>query len=374
MPSDHRKHSKRKCSRSRSRINQGKSRGTRDSPDRFKRQRVPRPAIATESSSDSSEGQAKEDSEPHTSKASVALEARVALLEVENVALKAENSELKKKLIEALSKRAVAKRSTLESSKPGQAPAPDRRRERLAAAEKEPASDRRRQCEAATKTTKKYDSPVGCPDDDSEADCMKQNAVMLVNTAMETYNEQVPNNIALEKRLPLVKDKLERYMSNFSSSVEIIDLKSGGAIIRDAKHFSIRYSCVFRESGSKLKGTVHKRFYYDASGKRPTYSLDFETHEHLVTATPGTPQDGKLGVRDPRTEHLIVLYEEKGGKVTRMWLRPDSEKLGLDPTAGEEVLMRTDAYKAFAAKLIEIRGDETSGRIFHNYYNTPSVG
>ena len=29
---------------------------------------------------------------------------------------------------------------------------------------------------------------------------------------------------------------------------------------------------------------------------------------NLVTARAGTPPDGRLGVREPRTEHLVVLY------------------------------------------------------------------
>mmetsp|Transcript_82048 Transcript_82048/g.237233 ORF Transcript_82048/g.237233 Transcript_82048/m.237233 type:complete len:99 (+) Transcript_82048:2-298(+) len=97
-------------------------------------------------------------------------------------------------------------------------------------------------------------------------------------------------------------------------------------------------------------------------------------HERLVPATPGTPPDGKLGVREPRTEHLLVLYEEKGGKITRMWIRADAEKLGQDPTAGEDVLVRTDAYKAFEAKIAECKGGKAGDFIFHNYHNTPTVG
>merc|ERR1711988_1575345 len=101
---------------------------------------------------------------------------------------------------------------------------------------------------------------------------------------------------------------------------------------------------------------------------------DFETHEHLVTAMPGTPPDGKLGVRDPRTEHLVVLYEEQGGKITRMWLKQDAEKLGLDPTAGEEILQRTDVVKAFEKKIEELRKGPAQPRIFQNYHDVPTIG
>ncbi|CAK9020461.1 Hypothetical protein SCF082_LOCUS14923 [Durusdinium trenchii] len=124
--------------------------------------------------------------------------------------------------------------------------------------------------------------------------------------------------------------------------VQILDLKSGQAIIKDRNSFIKRYTCVFRESGSKLLGSCNKRFYFDAQG--PTYCLDYETHEHLVTAMPGTPPDGKLGVREPRTEHLMVLYEEKGGKITRMWIKPDADKLGSDPYAGEDPATSYPAY------------------------------
>merc|ERR1740121_786691 len=184
----------------------------------------------------------------------------------------------------------------------------------------------------------------------------------------------VPNNIPNEKRLPMVQQKSDHFMGHFGEKVQIIDLKSGGAVIKDKKMFGMRYGCVFRESGAKLKGTCHKRFYYDASGGKPTFCLDFETHESLVTAMPGTPQDGKLGVRDPRTEHLAVLYEERGGKLTRMWLKPDTEKLGLDPTAGEDVMKRTDVFKAFEAKIGEVKGGPAGEFYFFNYHETPTVG
>eukprot|EP00913_Durusdinium_trenchii_P009547 g8970.t1 len=156
--------------------------------------------------------------------------------------------------------------------------------------------------------------------------------------------------------------------------------------IQDRNSFIKRYTCVFRESGSKLLGSCNKRFYFDAQG--PTYCLDYETHEHLVTAMPGTPPDGKLGVREPRTEHLMVLYEEKGGKITRMWIKPDADKLGSDPYAGEDpatsypaydeiwkdILATSEAYKQFEAKLKELKNGHMGERIFHNYHDIPSVG
>lgn len=316
--------------------------------------------------------------------------ARIALLEVENAALKAENAALKTKLMELLqgSGKRKSSASAVTSLKPGQSePSPPAapaskesstgdRRARLAAAASDGPSDR------AAAVRQRYQPEIvkpetvepASPGSEVEDEPGHKNAVMLVNTAMEAYNEAIPNNIPPESRLPLVNKKLDRFLENFGEKVHIIDLKSGGSVIKDRKFFIMRYGCVFRESGSKLKGITHKRFYYDASGKQATFSLDFETHESLVTATAGTPQDGKLGLRDPRTEHLLVLYEEIGGVITRMWLRPDTEKLGLDPTAGESVLVRTEAFRAFEAKVAEIRGGSAGSFIFHNYHDTPTVG
>merc|ERR1719379_1426528 len=195
---------------------------------------------------------------------------------------------------------------------------------------------------------------------------------MLANNQMEVYNEGISNHTPVEKRNELCQKKMERFLENFDDEPQILDLSSGKPIIKGRKTFTKRYQCVFRESGEMLKGIVHKRFFYAPEGKgRPSYTLDFETHEHLVTATPGTPPDGKRGVREPRTEHLLVLYEEKGGKLARFWLAPDSEKLGLDPMASEEVVSRTERVKAFEKKIMELRNGSVGERIFHNYHNIP---
>mmetsp|Transcript_145435 Transcript_145435/g.267334 ORF Transcript_145435/g.267334 Transcript_145435/m.267334 type:complete len:281 (-) Transcript_145435:27-869(-) len=212
-------------------------------------------------------------------------------------------------------------------------------------------------------------------DDEPEAETDRPNAVMLCNSQMEAYNESVPNNIPLEKRLPLVKGKLDRFMDHFDAKIGIFDLNSGGAILKDRKMFQMRYQCVFRESGAKLKGTCTKRFYFDATMKQPTYCLDFETHESLVTAQPGTRQDGSLGCRPPRTEHLIVLYKEEKGKTTAMWLAPDKDKLGADSHAGDDVITRHPLYKQFEKKIGELKGGGKAGAFhFFNYHNTPTVG
>lgn len=299
----------------------------------------------------------RDSSASHDDKDDASSEAKIALLEVEVETLKAENRELKKKLVEVLRR-------------------PDRRPDREGRGD-----DAKKNTRAAEENRESRRKETMSEKDEGSKDKAESggsdeglNAVLLCNTAQEAYNEPVPNNIALEKRLPLVNGKLERFLNNFSDSVQILDLNSGKAIVKDKKTFVMRYSCVFRESGANLKCTINKRFYYDDSHKRPTFCLDYEVHQKLVTAMAGTPPDGKLGVREPRTEHLVALYEEKGGRITRMWLRPDTEKIGLDPTAGEETLTRTEIFKVFEAKIAELKGGAPGPRIFHNYLEMPTVG
>jgi len=315
----------------------------------------------------------------------MSLEARVALLEVENSTLKAENSALRKKLMEALKKGGggqkkepvkEVKRSRHEASPKRKEASPKRK-------ERKEASPRRK--ERKDKSPAKADSLHGSEEeddgkapawaDDDEADPNKPNAVLLVNPAMEAYNEVIPNNIPLEKRLPMVEAKMGRFLEGFGDNIQIIDMKSGGTIIKDRKIFKMRYSCVFRESGSKLKVTTNKRFYFDASGKNATYCLDFEKHESLVTPTPGTRPDGSLGCRPPREEHLVVLYEEKVGKISRMWIAADADKVGQDAFAGEEILKKLPVYTQFEKKIAELKGGESAGDyFFNNYHNIPTVG
>lgn len=307
------------------------------------------------------------------------LEARVALLEVENKTLKAENQELRKKLVAVLRQRSgAAAPAAPERRRPVEREPPEEQQPPRRAPAEQERGGRHRGQQNSREEDQRRSPPPRQPKQQIEEE-QGPNAVMLANAAMEVYNDPITNNVAPEKRLPLVKEKLERYLSNFHDKIQIIDLKSGGVIIKDRKLFTARYSCVFRESGTKLKGTCNKRFFYDASeacktNDVATYVLDYEVHEHLVTAMPGTPQDGNLGVREPRTEHLIVLYEEKGGKVTRMWLRPDAEKIGADPCAGEQIIARSEGYQAFEAKIKDLRGGSASASIFHNYHDTPTVG
>jgi len=325
-------------------------------------------------------------------------EARIALLEVENETLKAENRGLRKKLVEAL-KRTPAKeqasgerkrdekKSRREASPKRREASPKRReaspKRKEASPRRKEASPRRKEASPKRgKATKDKSEPREEEDgempawaEENEEDASKPNAVLLVNPAMEAYNEEIPNNQPLEKRLPMVEAKMGRFLENFGDNISIMDLKSGGTIIKDRKTFKMRYGCVFRESGASLKVTTNKRFYFDASGKKATYCLDFEKHESLVTPTPGTRPDGSLGCRPPREEHLVVLYEEQVGKITRMWLASDADKVGQDPFAGEEVLLSLPVYKQFEKKIAELKGAEKAGEyFFNNYHNIPTVG
>lgn len=307
------------------------------------------------------------------------LEAKFALLEVENQTLKAENCELRKKLVETLRRLSSAgdasrapapsHQAQAEKTRRREEPLPATREERQESPGEQPPPQRPRH------RAPRQEGVEPTPAHDIPDSSFLPNAVQLCNFQVEAYNMSVPNNIVLEKRLPLVKEKLDQFLGHFDQRVQILEHKTGRAIIKDWKTFQSRYKCVFRESGAKLKCIVHKRFYYDEHPMSKTsYCLDFETHESLVTATPGTPPDGNLGVREPRTEHLITLYEAKGGKLTRIWLRPDSEKLGRQPNASEEVLLRTDVVKAFEETIKEVRGGALGDRFFTSYHDIPSVG
>jgi len=322
----------------------------------------------------------------------MSLEARFALMEVENETLKAENRELRKKLVEVLKRVSGGKEasSTNRKKEPAKDEKKTRREEEEPSRRRETRKNEPSPKRMRPKSPKQDKEPKGKKKEESddevsgeapawaeedEEDNNKANAVLLVNPAMEAYNEVVPNNIPLEKRLPMVEAKLGRFLDNFGDNIQIIDLKSGGTIIKDRKMFKMRYTCVFRESGAKLKVTTNKRFYFDAKGKKATYCLDFEKHESLVTPTPGTRPDGSLGCRAPREEHLVVLYEEQVGKICRMWLSQDADKVGQDAFAGEDVLKSLPVFKQFEKKIAELKGGESAGEyFFNNYHNIPTVG
>jgi len=316
----------------------------------------------------------------------MSLEARVALLEVENSTLKAENKELRKKLVEALGKKSreqasgdrkkEEKKSRREASPKRKEASPKRREASPRRKERKDASPKQDKTKGKEEKSEEEDGEMPAWAEEEEEDASKPNAVLLVNPAMEIYNEmQIPNNIPLEKRLPMVEAKMEQFLKHFGDNISIIDLKSGGTIIKDRKVFKMRYGCVFRESGSSLKITTNKRFYFDAKGKTPTYCLDFEKHESLVTPQPGTRPDGSLGCRPPREEHLVVMYEEQLGKITRIWIAQDSDKVGQDTMAGEEILVKLPVYKQFEKKIAELKKSDSAGEyFFNNYHNIPTVG
>lgn len=346
---------------------------------RRKKQKSPSPEPDSDARSDFT-GQADDDEE-------LGLEARIALLEVENKTLKVENAELRKKLLEVLKK--YSSKDSVAPNGKKKAPPKEAQKSRRQADGESSRHEKREEKESSRheRAPKKVKEDESEPDDGAmpawaSPDGEKQggreseelNAVLLVNSLMEAYNEPVPNNIPPEKRLPLVEEKMTRFLESFGDSIQIIDLKSGGNIIKDRKMFKMRYSCVFRESGAKLKCSTTKRFYFDAQNK-PTYCLDFEVHESLVTPLPGTKPDGSLGCRAPRSEHLVVLYEEQKSKITRMWLAQDADKVGQDAMAGEEVLKKLPVFKMFEKKIAELKGTDTAGDyFFNNYHNIPTVG
>eukprot|EP00747_Dinoflagellata_sp_TGD_P181372 gnl/TRDRNA2_/TRDRNA2_35185_c0_seq1.p1 gnl/TRDRNA2_/TRDRNA2_35185_c0~~gnl/TRDRNA2_/TRDRNA2_35185_c0_seq1.p1 ORF type:complete len:348 (+),score=67.55 gnl/TRDRNA2_/TRDRNA2_35185_c0_seq1:40-1083(+) len=345
----------------RDRDRKSRSRSRRRSPSKSRRQPAKRSSPSPSSEDDTKAGSG--------GNSVTDLKVRVELLEVDNEKLKAENKILRKKLAEAIRNGgSTAAAATVPEPAAG-APA-DRRLARLreqgsAAGEDTGGSVRERR----RTSSNAQPEPGPAEDDEPPPDEMRMNAVQLCNNQMEVYNAPVPNNIPLEKRLPMVQQKMDSFLQFFADSIQIMSLKPPGVVIKDMKTFKVRYQCVFRESGSSLKGECKKRFYFD-SVHRPTYCLDWEVHEKLVTALAGTKPDGSLGVRDPRTEHLVVLYEEKNGKIARIWLMQDKEKLGSDPYANEDILSRSEIYKEFEKKIAELRGGQAGPRIFHNYHES----
>ncbi|CAK9023206.1 unnamed protein product [Durusdinium trenchii] len=309
------------------------------------------------------------------------LEGQLALLQVDYEVMKVENRELRKRLMKALRAPKPAPLRAKEAPKEkvrqkGVKEKEKMEKERVKEKPKEKAKEKPKENEQ----TRRGERPIEkeAPKEDEEEDEAEEeappgmNAVMLANAQMEVYNQPIPADLPKEKRAALVEEKLKSFMDFFHDSVQVLDLKSDKTILK-GKIFGKRYGCVFRESGEDLQGQSTKRFYFDS--KSPTYCLDFEAHDSLVTAMAGTPPDGRLGLREARSERLVVLYEEKGGKISRMWLRPDTENLGADPKAGEEELMASEVYQSFAAKLKELKGSDDLGeRIFHNYHDVPTVG
>jgi hypothetical protein len=200
---------------------------------------------------------------------------------------------------------------------------------------------------------------------------MDLSAPVVIDRMIEVYNDKIANNQPLERRLPVVKDKVKLFMELFSAKLEIKDL-SGKAIV-PAKEVETRYECVFRESGSGLRAETLKRFFFDAKPGRPTYCLDFEAHHDLVTPRPGQRFDGALGTIGPRKANLLVLYEVRECKVTGMWLAPDKANLGEDKKKSEAALLKDEALKPFFDKVKELRGS-TKEAHFQNYLAIDTIG
>lgn len=195
------------------------------------------------------------------------------------------------------------------------------------------------------------------------------NALQVKNRIEEVYNQKIPNNIGMEKRGVLVKEKMKNFLEVLDDGIEILDIKSDKVNL-DPKDVRDRYECIFRESGTGLKVSVSKRFFFAAKngGSGSTYCLDFERHENIVTPQPGTRKDGSLGVLDPRTQDLIVLYHVRDNKVRRMWIGPDiNGKLGKDPEMDKAKLTQNPSIQMFFKKLEALTQGKEMETHFHNY-------
>lgn len=201
------------------------------------------------------------------------------------------------------------------------------------------------------------------------------NAVQICGRMMEVYGAPIPNNIALEKRGHLLDAKMKDFLEVIDRAIQVTDLVSGKTLLKNFQEVQDRYLCVFRESGEKLKAGTTKRFFFEPSPPRrgaPTFCLDFESHEHLVTARPGTRLDGALGLLPPRNQDLLVLYEARDNKLTQMWVAPDREGLGKDRGTGEAVVAHSEIFQKFL-EVVKLRLPKYQTH-FHNYHEVDSIG
>jgi hypothetical protein len=135
-------------------------------------------------------------------------------------------------------------------------------------------------------------------------------------------------------------------------------------VLKDFEALRKRYGTVFRESGSELRGHVHKRWRFEegggegdddeGGGSGASFCLDFERHTSLVTPKPGLPLDGSLGITPARTQDLVVLYMAEGGEISGMWIAPDKAGLGADATATRDAVEATDLFKGFRRQVEEL--------------------
>eukprot|EP00965_Chrysotila_dentata_P130045 4298425-Pleurochrysis_carterae.AAC.5 len=178
------------------------------------------------------------------------------------------------------------------------------------------------------------------------ADATALRAVTIVDGIRQVYNRPCASAAegdgrGSEKGVRAVREKTDAFCERFSSRIVVTDLSSGAPILRDVKAFRTRYQTVFRESGRRLKHTVHARvlFLPTSAGTRNSdttgtcFVLDLERHECLVTPV-GAALDGALGLRGPREQALWALYEVCGDEVRQLWLSPSQLKLGVGGHGG----------------------------------------
>ena len=224
-------------------------------------------------------------------------------------------------------------------------------------------------------------------DDDDEDDELNASAVSLVERSMAVYNLPVSNLAQLDPygndlRVPVLERKTRKFAECFAESAAVRTL-DGKPVLVDFEAIRKRYSTVFRESGSGLRGTVFKRFVFvegdggggaapaavkdeaeeeeaeeeeaeedddegeedeDEDAYGSSFCLTFERHVSLVT--PRGALDGSLGLTPARTQDLAVLYRASGGELTGMWIAPDTAGLGADVDAGQRAIETTPLFRA----------------------------
>ena len=191
----------------------------------------------------------------------------------------------------------------------------------------------------------------------------------------EKYNlPPISASMQMDARTRLAEEKLANFMKVCAKDVKILSPANGAQIIPTVKDIKLRYGCVFRESGNKLKVSCLKRYFFeDPNRPEPTICIDFEKHESLVRPRPGPKFDGSMGTVGPATQYLVVLYKVERNQVQEMYISPDMNKVGEDPNAGETVLDRMELMQAFfkvVKKIIPNHGKPH----FNNYHKIETIG
>eukprot|EP00966_Prymnesium_polylepis_P200139 4638151-Prymnesium_polylepis.1 len=99
--------------------------------------------------------------------------------------------------------------------------------------------------------------------DDEDDGSMSMNAVQLANRAMDTYNLPVSNIKQADVHgndlnAPKLQRKLRKFLECFAEDVAV-RTTTGAAVLKDFEALKKRYTTVFRESGSELRGEVRRR-------------------------------------------------------------------------------------------------------------------